>query len=334
MNDKISVDDYLYGAKKPTDTQKPDNQVLDKTSNQTAAKRLFGRFAGIGRAGEYLAGVYGNTKTYQGVDLNQATFEADIFRRQTGKLGQMLFANALNGKAVKAYQFASRFDQQDHLSTATYALYAKIAEVAEFWAQKSLAKDERFFSLDTMSLVQKHAFANDIANQNRTLVSVGGVAGFLGLKGVVLDTAWLLLISLKSIYQLARIYDKPLTNKEGVRLAYGILSVCDLEKLQEKQVIMTALAVGDTIFKNAESTSLADELKALAEQYQSNYAQKIDGLSDFVDLNKFNSKWLRRLLPVASTAVAVHYNNALLQEVLGVAQATFANNAALLENKS
>lgn len=319
---KYSVDDYL--------NRKAKDDTSPITPKGVRHEPLFGK---LGQVGDILANFYAKSKSYQGVDLSQNDFEADIFRRQTGTLGKSLFANVLGGKAVSAYQLASKFDQKDRLSALSDHLYANIARLAERWAVKSLSKDTRFGELSTLSPADKHALAHDIASQNRLLASMGGVAGFLGLKGVVLDTAWLLLISLKSVYQLSLIYDKPLSDKDGIRLAYGILSSCDLEKLQEKQVIMTALAVGDTLLKNAENTSLTDELKKLAKQYPASYSQKIDSLGEFVDLDKFNQRWLRRLLPVVSGAVAVHYNNVLLEEVLGVAQATF-DDVAFIENKA
>lgn len=105
----------------------------------------------------------------------------------------------------------------------------------------------------------------------------------------MLDTAWLLLVSLKSVYQLAMIYDKPLTGKEGTKIAYGILSACDLDKLQQKQVIMTALALGNSVLVNAQSTGLSDELKKLGEKYQNrSYAKGFDELSKYVNLDNLN----------------------------------------------
>lgn len=328
---KYSIDDYLNRRAK--DDTSP-------TLKHVRHEPLFGKrsLGTLGRVGDVLENFYGKSKTYQSVDLTQSTFQADKFHEQGSKLGQLLFANTLNPKAIKAYQLASKFSEKDHLSALSEQVYDQIAKVAEIWAVKSLAKDTRFGELSTLSQAQKYAFATDIANYNRTLVSLSGATGFLGLKGVVLDTAWLLLISLKSIYQFSLIYNKPLTDKDGIRLAYGILSQCDLDKLQEKQILMTALAVGDTLLKNAHNTSLTDELKKLANKYQSHYGDKLDGLGDFVDLDKawryFDGKWFGRVLPLVSAGVAVHYNNTLLEEVLGVAWATFADEAALIENKA
>lgn len=309
---KITVSDYLNpNAKSP----KP----IPNTKTIT------------GQLGERLAKIYSKSKSYQKADLSQAQFEPDGFRRQVGKLGQ-LFAKNTAPKATQAYQLMSKFGTHDRLSAATDVLYQKLAVLAEKWAVKSLAKDERFGQVSIMTLSEKHAFADDVANQARTLVSVGGVAGFFGFKGVVADTAWLLLVSLKSIYQLSYIYGKPLSDKDGVRLAYGVLASCELEKLQEKQVILTALAVGDSLLKNAQETSVLDELKTVARQYQANYADNLDIVADFVDLDKLNGKWLPKFLNIVSVGVSVHYNNVLLEEVLGVAKATFGEEVLLIEN--
>ena len=44
---------------------------------------------------------------------------------------------------------------------------------------------------------------------------MGGVTGLAGLPGMLADTIWLLLVSLRTVYQLATVYDKPLTGKQG-----------------------------------------------------------------------------------------------------------------------
>lgn len=298
--------------------------------SETSGKGFLG---GLSAFGAFLAQRYAKNDAYEGIDLSQEEVDTEAFRRQSGQIGQQLFG----AKGVNAHKLAQKFVSEDKLEGFAQGFYVKLADWANTWAQQGLAKDERFENLPTLSEDEREAFAQDIKNQNRSLATLGGICGFMGLKGVVIDTAWLLMVSLRSVYQLSLIYDKPLTGEQGAKLAYGILSSCNLDKLQEKQVIMTALALGDTVLKNAQTTSLGDELKKVGEKYQNrSYARQLDELTNHINLDKFNPKWLHYVLPIGSTAVSVHYNNELIEEVLGVAQATFFEQevVGLLEDKT
>lgn len=288
----------------------------------------------LGAIGAYAASLYATkSRTHAAVDLSREDFGEDVFRRQSSQIGRELFG----AKGVTAGNLVNKFMPDNKINALSDAIYGKVASWAEAWAKKDLEKDSRFSQLDTLSDFERELLADDISNQNRALATLGGVTGLMGLKGVIVDTAWLLMVSLKSVYQLSLVYGKPLSGKAGVKLAYGILSACDLDKLQEKQVIMTALALGDTVLKNAQTTGLNDELKKLGEKYQNrSYAKQLDELSKYVDLDKFNPKWLHYVLPIGSSVVSAHYNNELIEEVLGVARATFSEKttATLLEDQS
>lgn len=277
--------------------------------------------------GQRLAGVYRNNyKTYQAVDFTNPSGVVDVFRRQGGQLAK-LGTHLLGTKTMAMGALAQGVFGKDKISEWSETLYHVIAQGAEYWARRSLANESRFANLTNLSMVARHDFIQEMNDKNRVLASLGGVFGFMGLKGVVLDTAWLLLVSLKAVYELSMIYGKPLSKKEGAVVAYGILAGCELDKLQEKQVIMTALALGDGVLANTQNANfnLLDELKKFASTYQYD-GRHLDEVAKYVDLNKFNTKWLHRLLPVGSAVVAVHYNNRLLENVLGVAMATFAKN--------
>lgn len=284
--------------------------------------------ATLGKLGAYLSGMYGTnqSKQYQAVDINQNDFEKDAFHAQSSYFaGQML-----GSKAVAAQNLAGKVISQSKFEAIGEAVYNKVAEWSNSWAIKDLEKDDRYDILQTMNANERDAFAQDIANQNRALAALGGVAGLAGLKGVVADTAWLLMVSLRTVYQVAAIYDKPLTGKQGVKKAYGVLSGANLEKLQEKQVILTALALGSTMLANAQSTGIKDQLDNLSARYRESqpYAKQFTDLNKFIDLDKFNPTWLHKLLPISAVAVGVHYNNELIEEVIGTAMATFSDNFA------
>ncbi|MDO4427674.1 MAG: EcsC family protein [Moraxella sp.] len=305
--------------------------TAEAAAYQSHASGVLGK---LGAIGAYAASLYATkSRTHTAVDLSREDFGEDVFRRQSSQIGRELFG----AKGVTAGNLVNKFMPDNKINALSDAIYGKVANWAETWAKKELGKDSRFSQLDTLSDFERECLADDISNQNRALATLGGVTGLMGLKGVIVDTAWLLMVSLKSVYQLSLVYGKPLTGKAGVKLAYGILSACDLDKLQEKQVIMTALALGDTVLKNAQSTGLADELKKLGDKYQNrSYAKQLDELSKYVDLDKFNPKWLHYVLPIGSSVVSAHYNNELIEEVLGVARATFSEKTPLahLEDQS
>lgn len=263
----------------------------------------------------------------EAVDLS-GQFKMDAFRQQNDEI----FGRLLGAKGVRLQRMVGHFIPEEKITQLQEMLYERLARWAEAWAKFELAQDERFTRLKKLSDEEKSALIEAICDQNRALAALGGVSGFLGLKGVVVDTAWLLLVSLKSIYQLALVYQVPLTDKAGIRLAYGILGGAKLDKLQEKQVLMTALALGDQVLKNAHQTSIVEALKNLGDAYQNtSYEKSLDELTKYVNLDRFNPKWLHWLLPVGSSAVSSYYNVGLIETVFAVAQATFlANQPKLL----
>ena len=279
--------------------------------------------ATLGKLGAYLSGMYGASqsrdKRYQAVDIEKDEFEQDAFHAQSSYFAGQMFG----AKAMAAQNLVGKVVPQSKFD----AIYNKVAEWSSSWAINDLKKDLRYDLLQTMNGAERDAFAKDIANQNRALATLGGVAGLAGLKGVVADMAWLLMVSLRTVYQVAAIYDKPLTGKEGVKKAYGVLSGANLEKLQEKQVILTALALGSTMLANAQSTGVKAQLDSLSARYRESqpYAKQFVDLDKYIDLDKLNPKWLHKLLPISAVAVGAHYNNELIDEVIGTALATFSD---------
>lgn len=283
--------------------------------------------ATLGKLGAYLSGMYGASqsrdKRYQAVDIEKDDFEQDAFHAQSSFFAGQMFG----AKAMAAQNLVGKVVPQSKFDAIGDAIYNKVAEWSSSWAINDLKKDLRYDLLQTMNGAERDAFAEDIANQNRALATLGGVAGLAGLKGVVADMAWLLMVSLRTVYQVAAIYDKPLTGKEGVKKAYGVLSGANLEKLQEKQVILTALALGSTMLANAQSTGVKAQLDSLSARYRESqpYAKQFVDLDKFIDLDKLNPKWLHKLLPISAVAVGAHYNNELIDEVIGTAMATFSD---------
>lgn len=287
-----------------------------------------GLTAKLGKVGAYLSGMYGisqnQNKQYQGVDLHRESFDKDAFHAQSSFFAGQIFG----AKAVAAKNVAAKVVPQSKFEAIGESLYNKVAEWSNAWAIKDLKNDPRFDLINTMNTQERHAFAEDVANQNRALATLGGVAGLAGLKGVLADAAWLLMVSLRTVYQVAAIYDQPLTGKEGAKKAYGVLSGANLEKLQEKQVILTALALGSSMLANAQQTGIKAQLDSLSARYRESqpYAKQFLDLDKFVNLDNLNPNWLHKILPISAVAVGAHYNNELIDEVIGTAMATFSDD--------
>ncbi|RKM35394.1 hypothetical protein D6D60_01170 [Moraxella catarrhalis] len=279
----------------------------------------------LGKVGAYLSGISQNkNKHYQGVDLHRESFDKDAFHAQSSFFAGQIFG----AKAVAAKNVAAKVVPQSKFEAIGESLYNKVAEWSNAWAIKDLKNDPRFDLINTMNTQERHAFAEDVANQNRALATLGGVAGLAGLKGVLADAAWLLMVSLRTVYQVAAIYDQPLTGKEGTKKAYGVLSGANLEKLQEKQVILTALALGSSMLANAQQTGIKAQLDSLSARYRESqpYAKQFLDLDKFVNLDNLNPNWLHKILPISAVAVGAHYNNELIDEVIGTAMATFSDD--------
>ncbi|MFB6348770.1 EcsC family protein [Moraxella sp. ZJ142] len=327
LTDNTADADGLDNAKQPQD--KPTDSLLDNPGSNKTSRDYHpkGLVAKLGKLGAYLAQSIhaepNRQKSYQAVNIEQDDFAPDAFHEQTASLAKQL----LGSKVEMAQTLSAKVLPQSRFDAVSDAIYDQVANLSSKWAMNDLQKDARFGQLDTMSDDERAAFAKDIANQNRALATLGGIAGLTGLKGVLLDTAWLLMVSLRTVYQLAAIYGKPLHGKAGSKKAYGVLSGAKLDKLQEKQVILTALALGSTLLANAYQTGIKTQLESLAQRYQESqlYAKQFADLDKFINLDKLNPKWLHKLLPLASVAVGAYYNHKLIDEVIGTALASFAS---------
>ena len=268
-------------------------------------------------------------RQYKAVDLGDEDYQQDLFREQTLKATQQLLGPrfATYGKYAKKVVPNSFFQ-----STADSA-FAQVAKLASHWSQIDLPNEHRFANIATLDDEERYALATDIANQNRALAALGGLTGLAGLPGLLADSLWLLLVSLRTVYQLSAIYNKPLTGKQGVKMAYDLIANADLSKMQEKQALLAGIGIGKGLLDNAQSSGLHSELKNLGMK-NSNvnfYAEQIDNIASQVgiDLDQINLSWVRRFLPVTAVVIGMRYNSQLIDEVIGVAQATFAPDAKL-----
>ena len=268
-------------------------------------------------------------RQYKAVDLGDEDYQQDLFREQTLKATQQLL-----GTRFATYgKYAKKVVPNSFFQSTVDGAFAQVAKLAAHWSQIDLPNQHRFANIANLDDEERYALATDIANQNRALAAIGGLTGLAGLPGLLADTLWLLLVSLRTVYQLAAIYNKPLTGKQGVKMAYELLANADLSKMQEKQALLAGIGIGKGLLDNAQSSGLHNELKNLGMKNNNVnfYAQQIDSIASQVgiDLDQINLSWIRRFLPATAVVIGVRYNSQLIDEVIGVAQATFAPDAKL-----
>lgn len=261
---------------------------------------------------------------YQAVDLGDDDYQQDLFREQTVKATQQLL-----GTRFSTYgKYAKKIVPNSMFQSVLDGAFVKVAQLASSWSQLDLPAEHRFADISSLDDEQRYALATDIANQNRALATLGGITGLAGLPGMLADTLWLLLVSLRTVYQLAAVYDQPLTGKDGVKMAYELLANADLSKMQEKQALLAGIGVGKGLLDSAQNRGLHNELKnlGLKNNNVNYYAEQIDNIASQVgiDLDQVDLSWIRRLLPASAVIIGMRYNSLLIEEVIGVAQATFA----------
>ncbi len=271
----------------------------------------------------------GKPRQFKAVNLGDEDYQQDLFREQTLKATQQLL-----GTRFAAYgKYAKKVVPNSFFESTVDGAFAQIAKLADNWSQIDLPNQHRFANTVSLDDEQRYALATDIANQNRALATLGGVTGLAGLPGLLADTLWLLLVSLRTVYQLGAVYNKPLTGKQGVKMAYELLANADLSKMQEKQALLAGIGIGKGLLDSAQSSGLHNELKNLGLQNKkvNFYAEQVDSIASQVgvDLDQINLTWIRRFLPATAVIVGMRYNSQLIDEVIGVAQATFAPEAKL-----
>lgn len=268
----------------------------------------------------------GKASQFKAVDLSEYKDNSvnNLLSQQTLKTSQQL----LGSRFTTYSKYAKKVVPDSIFQKASDGVFSQVAKLAATWSEVDLPREQRFEGIQGLTDQERNALARDIANQNRALATIGGVTGLAGLPGMLADTLWLLLVSLRTVYQLATVYDKPLTGKQGVKMAYAVLGSADLSKMQEKQTILAALGVTKGLIANSDNNGLRSELTKGLGVVNPNvqfYAQQVDKLAEQFnfDMDNINLSWIGRFLPLVSVATTVHYNSHLIDQVIGVAKATF-----------
>ncbi|MDN6276242.1 EcsC family protein [Psychrobacter sp.] len=266
---------------------------------------------------------------YKKVNLGDEDYQQDLFREQTLKATQQL----LGSRFARYSKYAKKVVPDSFFQSTVDGAFTQVAKLASNWSQIDLPNEHRFANIERLSDAERYSLATDIANQNRALATMGGLTGLAGLPGMLADALWLLLVSLRTVYQLAAVYNKPLTGTQGVKMAYELLASADLRKMKEKQALLAGIGIGKELLDNAQSNGLHSELRNLGMKNKNvnYYAEQVDSIAGQVgvDLDKVNLSWVRRFMPATAVIIGMHYNSQLIDEVIGVAQSTFAPEAKL-----
>ncbi|ELA08826.1 hypothetical protein MOMA_00400 [Moraxella macacae 0408225] len=273
-------------------------------------------------------------------DPNHYKRTKNVFDQQIPKLSKRLFRLSKIGKYSL---LLDKIAPKNSLEKLLHLSLNRLATTAQAWANFDLNHDDRFH--DKLDASERHALAYAIANQNRTLATIGGISNATGLIGIFIDTLWLLLVSLRSIFQIAKIYNKPLTGKVGVLIAFEILSHIDLQKLQEKQTLLAGLGILDIMADNSfeqyqrlqkhqfqhikNNRNNNDHLSTEHDEDQLNLYQNLKQFEEIakqlnIDLQNFNLAFLHRLLPLTAVTIGSAYNSMIIEEMLQVALRIFA----------
>ena len=268
----------------------------------------------------------GKASQFKAVDLSEYKNSTanNLLSQQTIKTSEQL----LGSRFTTYSKYAKKVVPDSLFQKASDSAFSQVAKLAANWSEVDLPGQQRFKGTQALTDQERNALARDIANQNRALATIGGVTGLAGLPGMLADTLWLLLVSLRTVYQLAIVYDKPLTGKQGIKMAYAVIGSADLSKMQEKQTILATLGVAKGLVNSADNSGLRSELTkglGIANPNVQFYAQQVDKLAEQFnfDLDGINLGWMSKFIPLVSVATTVHYNSHLIDQVIGVAKATF-----------
>lgn len=248
------------------------------------------------------------------------------FQEQLPKLGKRL----LGKRFSRVAGILNRFVPDSVVENATNRAFMQLATVAQAWSRLD-APDELKQSA-AFVLTGRQELAEKIANENRVLAAIGGgVTGLTGLLGMMADLLWLLLLSLKTIYQTAEAYGKPLTGSEGAKRAFDILAMADLSKLGEKQAVMLGFGAASEVVDDVDVQTLHDVVGASSSISFAQNAIKQVTEQFGIDLN---IGFLGKFIPVAAGVTSAAFSVYIINEISATAIAEFESIAGLLENKS
>lgn len=247
----------------------------------------------------------------------------NAFQEQIPKLTAKLLGNRI----PSSFKFIGRFIPDSLSNNITDVIFLRIALLAQKWSQFDLPSDYQPINRSGVQPIyteaEKASFAKSIADENRAFAATGsGITGLTGVVGTIADLLWLLLLSLRMIYQTSDVYGKPLRGNEGAKTAFDILSKADLSILTEKQAVLISMNAAGEIVDDIDLQVLEGLVKS-----DGDIAFIREAISSFAEqLNiSFNMSWLLKFLPVASGLTSAVYSVYIVNEISAVIMAEFAN---------
>lgn len=245
----------------------------------------------------------------------------DIFKKQLPTLTKQLVGNRLNALG----QYVAPLIPIQAVETVTEQLFERAANFANsISATQRIAKRagvDDIFELRTGDVARCDELVLGVVEENRMIaIAEGGLTGASGMIGAVVDLPLALILSLRTVYQVAHCYGFDLQGEEGRALAFEALTHSDLEILADKQGVLLALAGMRTVLESGDLRGVerliggGNEVAAIGGALNE-FAQKLN-------LRK-PALWLSRTMPVMTGAAGATYNVRLVSSVAASAQKTF-----------
>lgn len=245
----------------------------------------------------------------------------DVFKKQLPTLTKRLVGTRLNaiGHYVAPLIPIQVIETMSEHLFEQAAIFANSISTTQRIAKRAGVDD--IFELRTGDVARCEELVLGVLEENRLIaMAEGGLTGAIGVIGAVVDLPLALILSLRTIYQIAHCYGFDLQGEEGRALAFEALTHSDLEILVDKQGVLLAFAGMRTILESGDLRGVERLIGGGAEVAAvggaiSEFAQKLN-------LRK-PALWLSRTMPVMTGAAGATYNARLVSSVAASAQNTF-----------
>lgn len=245
----------------------------------------------------------------------------DIFKRQLPTLTQQVVGSRLNviGQYVAPLIPLQALETMSEYVFEQAAMFANSLSSSQRIAKRAGVDD--IFELRTGDVARCDDLVLGVLEENRLIaMAEGGLTGATGVVGAVVDLPFALVLSLRTIYQVAHCYGFDLQGEEGRALAFEALTHSDVELLADKQGVLLAFAGMRTILESGDLRGVERLIGGGAE-----VAAVGGAISEFAE--KLNLRkpalWLSRTMPVMTGAAGATYNARLVASVVESAQKTF-----------
>ena len=244
-----------------------------------------------------------------------------VFRQYLPSLTEQLVGSRLNALG----RYIAPIIPVQVIETFSEYVFERTAELANSISSPArIAKRagvDSIFELRTGDVARCEELVIGVMEESRILaLTEGGLTGATGVLGAVVDLPLALILSLRTIYQVAHCYGFDLEGEEGRALAFEALSHSDLEILADKQGLLIALAGMRTILQSGDLSGVE---RIIGKSKEVTIASgMITDFSRNLNLRK-PAQWLSRTVPLMTGAAGATYNARLVASVGASAQKTF-----------